>query len=115
MLLELMSLIGGTYTDDMRRAGHFSNLSTSINREMSGSINGYSPRSLGCATFERFEMSIEDVKTLIEQGYPPVLLMWQDEFHVAGHYRVAVGYNETHIVFRDPWNKVSIRRAIWRC
>lgn len=98
----------GTYIDDMRRAGHFSNLSTSIGREMSGSINGYSPRGLGYATFERFEMSIDDVKALIEQGYPPILLMWQDEFHVAGHYRVAVGYNETHIVFNDPWNK-----ALW--
>jgi len=98
----------GTYTEDMRRAGHFSNLSTSIGGEMSGSISGYSRRYLGYATFEQWDMTIEDVKALIDEGFPPILLMWQDEFHVAGHYRVAIGYNETHIIFNDPWNK-----ALW--
>ncbi len=33
-------LYGGTFTDDMRRAIHFSNLSTSVGDEWIGSITG---------------------------------------------------------------------------
>lgn len=100
------SYYSGTYTEDMVRAGHFSNLSTSIGDEMPGSITGYTRRKTGYATFEKWGTTIDEVKTLIDEGYPPILLMWQDEFHMAGHYRVAIGYNDTHVVFHDPWNKV---------
>ena len=97
---------GGTFTDDMRRAGHFSNLSVSVGNEMPGNITGYSYRKIGYAAFEQWSMSIDDLKNLISHGYPVILLMWYDVPGGSGHFRVAVGYNETHIILHDPWNNV---------
>jgi len=59
---------GGTFTDDTTRAGHFSNLSTSVGNEMTGSITGYSFREIGYASFEQFGMTIEDLRMLIDHG-----------------------------------------------
>lgn len=94
-----------TYTDEMRRAGHFSNFSTSSGGEMPGNITGYSLRKLGYGTFERGGLTISQLKSLIDDGYPIIVLMWFSSAKVYGHYRVVVGYNETHIIAHDPWNK----------
>lgn len=94
-----------TYTDEMRRAGHFSNLSTSMGNELSENITGYTLRKLGYAAFEQWSMTIEDLKSLIDRGFPIILLMqWIPNVPEYGHYRVAVGYNETHVFLHDPWN-----------
>lgn len=91
-----------TYTDELRRAAHFSNSSTSLGSEMPGNITGYSARKLGYAAFERGELTIDDLKTLIEAREPVIALMWMTLNHY-GHYRVVIGYNETHIITHDPW------------
>jgi len=40
-------------------------------------------------------------------GYPIILLMrWVPE-EPYGHYRVAVGYNESHVLLHDPWNSIE--------
>jgi hypothetical protein len=96
---------GVTFTTQMRRAAHFSNLSTSVGEEMPGNITGYSARSYGYAAFEDEVMTIDDLKALINQGDPIIVLMWYGPSKVSGHYRVVVGYNETHIITHDPWNK----------
>ena len=93
-----------TYTDELRRAAHFSNLSTSMGAELDYNITGYTLRSLGYAAFESIGMSIEDLKRYVDMGKPLILLMWYSEAKQYGHYRVLVGYNETHFFLHDPWN-----------
>jgi hypothetical protein len=96
-----------TYTDELRRAAHFSNMSTSMGSEMVENITGYSARKLGYAAFEMFDMTLDDLKALINRDFPVILLMrWVPE-EPYGHYRVAVGYNATHIFLHDPWNNVK--------
>jgi|GEM_PF-1474091 len=96
-----------TYTDELRRAAHFSNISTSSGIEMPENITGYTLRQLGYAAFERWSITMDQLKTLIDKGYPILLLMWYSPLHVSGHYRVAVGYNSTHIILHDPWNNIE--------
>lgn len=85
----------GTYTPDMVRAAHFSNISTSVGREVSINITGYAARQTGYAAFERGGMTIDDLKSLTASGYPIIALGgW--------HFRVVVGYNSTHIITQDP-------------
>lgn len=91
-----------TYTDELRRAAHFSNLSTSLGDEMSGNITGYSARMIGYAAFEQWGLTTDDLKTLINKGEPLIVLMWWTPSKVYGHYRVVIGYNETHIIMHDP-------------
>jgi len=94
-----------TYTDELRRAVHFSNLSISLGNEMPGNITGYTTRKVGYAAFERWDLTIEELKSLINKGEPMIVLMWWTQEKVYGHYRVVIGYNDTHIIMHDPWNK----------
>lgn len=94
---------GGTYGDELLRAGHFSNLSTSQGDEMPGSITGYAARKLGCAAFEQWDLTIADLKSLIDRGEPVILLMWWSSMKIYGHFRVVVGYTGTQIIMHDPW------------
>ena len=91
-----------TYTDELTRAAHFSNLSTSLGDEMPGNITGYSARKVGYAAFEQCGLTIDDLKTLIDKGEPVIVLMWWTPSKIYGHYRVVIGYNETHIIMHDP-------------
>jgi len=96
-----------TYTDELRRAAHFSNVSTSMGSEMPENITGYTTRKLGYAAFEMGGMTLDDLKSLIVQDFPIILLMrWIPE-ESYGHYRVAIGYNETHVFLHDPWNNIE--------
>jgi predicted double-glycine peptidase len=94
-----------TYTDELRRAGHFSNISTSMGDEMPENITGYSLRELGYAAFESQGMNLTTLESFINQSKPLILLMWYSSYHASGHFRVATGYNETHVFLHDPWNK----------
>jgi hypothetical protein len=93
-----------TFTDDLRRAAHFSNLSTSMGTEMVENITGYTLRKLGYAVSEVSGMTLDDLKALIGRGSPLILLMRWIPGEEYGHYRVAVGYNDTHVFLHDPWN-----------
>ncbi len=94
---------GGTFTDDMRRAAQFSNLSTSVGDQATGSVTGYSTRKLGYAAFEHWGFSLDELKSLIDVGYPIIVCTWLTEAKTLGHYRVVVGYDETHVTLQDPW------------
>ena len=96
-----------TYTDELRRATHFSNMSTSMGDEMPENITGYTARKLGYAAFEMGGMTLDDLKSLIDQDFPIILLMRWVPGEEYGHYRVAVGYNETHVFLHDPWNNIE--------
>jgi hypothetical protein len=93
-----------TYTEELRRAGHFSSLSTSMGDELDSNITGYALRQLGYAAFEGYS-DLTTLKNFLDQGKPLILLMWYSSAHVDGHYRVATGYNETDVFLNDPWNK----------
>lgn len=95
-----------TFTDELRRAAHFSNISTSKGGEMPENITGYSLRKIGYAASESFNMDLTQLKSHIDQDKPLILLMWYSTTHVYGHYRVVTGYNETHVFLHDPWNNI---------
>jgi hypothetical protein len=86
----------GTYTCDMVRAAQFSNLSTSIGKEMPTNITGYTARKLGYASFEYWGMTLNELKHLIAAGYPIIVC-------TTNHFRVAVGYSTTQFTFQDSW------------
>jgi len=96
-----------TYTDELRRAAHFSNMSTSMGSEMAENITGYTARKLGYAAFEMWGMTLDELMALIDRDFPIILLMRWIPGEQYGHYRVAVGYNETHVFLHDPWNNVE--------
>lgn len=93
---------GVTYGDELRRAAHFSNLSTSMGTEMPINITGYTLRKLGYAAFEWGGMTIDQLKALIEQDYPIIALMFTVP-QGYGHFRVVIGYDDTYIYTNDPW------------
>ena len=95
----------GTGGVGMRRAAHFSNISFSIGSDMPWTIQGYSNRTLGYSAFERYGMTLDELKLLIDNGYPVIVATWYSTPHTIGHYRVVVGYDERRdiIIFHDPW------------
>ena len=94
----------GTYTDDMRRATHFSDLSTSAGNEMPGSVTGYTGRGLGYAAFEYYFPNINGLKPLIDSGFPIIVLTAGDSSKSWGHFRVVVAYDDasSKITMQDP-------------
>lgn len=105
--------LGGTFIDDMIRAGHFSNLSTSSGTAMPENITGYSTRQLGYGAFGQFGMTIEDLKTLIDYGYPIIVLMRYSSGSTIGHYRVVIGYEPSEIVYHDPYGGPNVTMPYW--
>lgn len=94
-----------TFTDELRRAGHFSNISTSMGDELPHNVTGYTLRKLGYASSESQGMNLTTLEAYIDQGRPLILAMWYSYHHVSTHYRVVTGYNQTHVFLHDPWNK----------
>jgi len=86
----------GTYTCDMVRAAHFSNLSTFPIGGSPEHVTGYTARKLGYAAFEYWGVTIDQLKSLLTAGYPIIVL-------TTWHYRVAVGYSSTRIMFQDSY------------
>jgi len=100
--------VDSTFTDELLRAAHFSNISTSGGGEIPDeNITGYTLRKLGYAAFEAQGMSLTQLKSYIDQDKPLILLMYYSGAHKSTHYRVVTGYNETHVFLHDPWNNVT--------
>jgi outer membrane protein assembly factor BamB len=97
--------VHGTFPDEMRRAAQFSGASTSMGDELPYNITGYALRQLGYSAFEAQDMNLTVLESLLDRGKPLILSMWYSSSHVDVHYRVAVGYNQTHVFLHDPWNK----------
>lgn len=98
----------GTFCDDMRRAGHFSNISLSRGLELSGSLTGYTLRRIGYASFETNLNNITCLRELIDLGYPILIITWSGWEHVSKHFRVVTGYNHQNgiiqnFILNDPW------------
>jgi hypothetical protein len=99
----------GTMIDDVRRASHFSYISTAIQNP---SLQGYNERALGYSSNEIFWSDpdhypdrYDDLKNLISNDYPVLVATWYSASHTSGHCRVLKGYNEflNHFIVHDPW------------
>jgi hypothetical protein len=101
----------GTYNYELARAGHFSNLSTSMGNDAPGyTCTGYTGRDLGYGAFQWWFTEtnrLAELRSLINQGYPFITLMWYSSSHTNGHYRVVTGYTDTGIIAHDPWDGSS--------
>ena len=98
----------GTFCDDMRRAGHFSEISLSRGREIPGGLIGYTLRQIGYASFEIYLNNITCLRELIDLGYPILIITWSSEAHDGKHFRVVTGYNHQNgsiqnFILNDPW------------
>ena len=97
----------GAYTSDLRRATHFSNLSTSLGNDMVGNITGYTNRLIGYGAFEEHLPNVNSLVDLIGDGYPILVLQHYDESHNSGHFRVVIGYVKnggiSQLIVHDPW------------
>jgi len=101
-------LNGGTFCDDMRRAGHFSDISLSRGREVPGGLIGYTLRQIGYASFETYLRNITCLKELIDLGFPILVITYSSEAHDSKHFRVVTGYNHQNgtiqnFILNDPW------------
>ena len=110
----------GTYALDLRRAAHFSHLSTSVQWPY---IQGYAERWLGYAAAENKWMDggpdypdrYNDLKNLISSDFPVIILSWYDATHSSGHFRVVKGYDDRTSIFivHDPWDPNLGPGAYW--
>jgi len=103
------SQLVGTWIDDVRRASHFSYISTAIQNP---SLQGYNERDLGYSSNEIFWSDpdhypdrYDDLKNLISNDYPVLVATWYSASHNSGHCRVLKGYNDflNHFIVHDPW------------
>ena len=101
----------GTWSFDMIRSGHFSNMSSAQGRFFPHDVPmaGYLERASGYASFpyssDKFWLA--DLKGLIAADTPVILLMTFEPNGGGGHYRTAIGYDDTKgmIYFSDPWGR----------
>jgi hypothetical protein len=101
----------GTWSFDMVRAGHFSKMSSAQGRFFPHDVPtaGYPERAEGYASFpyssDRFWL--EQLKSLIAADTPVILLMTFSPDGGGGHYRTAIGYDDSvgMVYFSDPWGR----------
>jgi hypothetical protein len=101
----------GTWTYDLVRAGQFSYLSAAQGRFFPGAAPtaGYLERPLGYAAFSYSadKIWLPELKALIAADIPVIVLSTYEPTGGSGHYRVAIGYNDTEsaIYMSDPWGR----------
>ena len=82
----------GTFTENLRRAAHFSELSYSLGLVIEGSINGYAKRKIGYVAFETNLNNTSYLRKLIDEGYPLLIITWSSPSQLGSHFRVVIGY-----------------------
>jgi len=101
----------GTWSPDIVRTGHFSYMSDAQGSFFPsiGPQGGFEERQFGYATFSYSsdEFWLDDLKTLISNDIPVIVLMNYYPSGGGGHYRVVIGYddNQQLIYFSDPWGR----------
>lgn len=101
---------GGTTLPDMARAAQFSELSTAEGDRwptQTISDTGYTNRPLGYAGFfyASTEPWLDELKYIVSQGYPMIVLVeWMPDIE-GPHYRVIVGYDDARgvLLIHDGW------------
>jgi hypothetical protein len=98
----------GTWSFDIVRAGHFSYMSSAQGRFFRHDVPtaGYPERAVGYASFPSSSDTfwLTDLKGLIAADIPVILLMTFQPDGGGGHYRTAIGYDDSKgiIYFSDP-------------
>ncbi|MDP9352764.1 MAG: C39 family peptidase, partial [Chloroflexota bacterium] len=95
------------------RAARFSSVSRAI---QNSSLQGYRERSIGYTAASNlwsregaddpdYPDRYSDLKRLMADGYPLVLVTWYDASHEAGHFRLLKGYDDSTGAFivHDPY------------
>jgi len=100
----------GCYNNELFRSAQFSSNSASAQDPL---LHGYSARALGYGSaYARWENGSSlydsrytDLKSLVSQDYPVLVLTHYDVSHSGGHFRVVKGYNDALNTFivHDPW------------
>jgi Peptidase_C39 like family/Family of unknown function (DUF5719) len=100
---------GSAYNIDLVRAAHFSNQSTAVADPW---LRGYSARPLGYGSADAywndsslFSRRYSDLKELVSQNYPVLILTYYDSPPSSGHFRLVKGYNDSlgTFIVHDPW------------
>ena len=101
---------GGTALPDMARAAQFSDLSTAAGDRFQHWVStGYEERGLGYAGFyfASTQPWLGQLKAIVAQGYPVIVLVnWLPGVY-GPHYRVVVGYDDAKrvLMMNDPWSR----------
>lgn len=109
----------GTWTPDIVRTGQFSYLSSAMGYFFPnvGPYAGFDERGLGYAAFgfssERFWLP--ELKTLIANDIPVIVLMTYAPTGGGGHYRVVMGYDDARslVYFIDTWGRDTLHLNNW--
>jgi hypothetical protein len=109
----------GTWTPDIVRAGQFSMLSSAQGAFFPnvGPYAGFNERGLGYAAFgfssERFWLP--ELKALIANDIPVIVLMNYYPTGGGGHYRVVMGYDDAQslVYFIDTWGRDTLHLNDW--
>ena len=109
----------GTWTPDIVRTGQFSELSSAMGNYFPnvGPTAGFPERPTGYAAFgfssERFWLP--ELKVLIANDIPVIVLMNYAPTGGGGHYRVVMGYDDARslIYFIDTWGRDTLHLNDW--
>lgn len=98
---------GGTFWFELRRAAHFSEISTSRGRVLAEHITGYSKRKIGYAAFSTNLKNATCLKNLLDKGIPILIITWSSEEKLSKHFRVVIGYSLendkiSNFIINDP-------------
>ncbi|MBU4217653.1 MAG: C39 family peptidase, partial [Actinobacteria bacterium] len=100
----------GCFNSELFRSAQFSSNSASI---QDPGLHGYTARALGYgAAYEYWEdgsslydSRYTDLKSLVAQDYPVLILTYYDTPPSTGHFRLVKGYNDSldEFIVHDPW------------
>ncbi len=100
----------GAYNDDILRAAQFSSLSAA---KQNPALRGYTSRSLGYGAAQAYwkngsslySRRYSDLKELVSEDYPVLVLTRYDNTGDSGHFRLVKGYNDSvgDFIVHDPW------------
>lgn len=105
----------GTWTYDIVRTGHFSYLSSAMGSYYPNDVPeaGFTERALGYASFgySSDDFWLDELKQLIANDIPVIVLMNYFPDGGGGHYRVVIGYDdiEQKVWFIDTWGRDIMR------
>lgn len=54
---------------------------------------------------------MDELRLLIDNDHPVIVLQAYSDTDRGGHYRVVYGYNETHFLLMDPWDRDNQPRS----
>ncbi len=109
----------GTWTPDIVRTGQFSMLSSAMGNYFPnvGPYAGFPERSVGYAAFGYSSDTfwLPELKALIANDIPVIVLMNYAPTGGGGHYRVVMGYDDSQslIYFIDTWGRDTLHLNDW--